>query len=77
MSDAKTMQRFVTRTLADLDRTQLSGLDQYLIAIVSYELGRHDDALRLLDAALAAGLDGDYRAKAERLREICVLKAEV
>lgn len=75
--DAKTMQRLVTRALAELDRTQLSGLDQYLIAIVSYELGRHNDALRLLDTALAGGLDGDYRVKAERLREICVLKAGV
>jgi hypothetical protein len=75
-SEAKTMQRLVTRALAEIHRTDISGLDQYLIAIVSYELGRFTDALRLLDAALAAGLDAEYRAKTERLREICLLKVE-
>jgi hypothetical protein len=69
------MGRVVARAVQGTD-TSLDCLDYYLVACMGHELGNFGDALRLLDRALASGLDGNYRAKAEQLRAVCMLKVE-
>ena len=69
------MSKVVARTLNGAGGG-LDGLDYYLVACMGHELGRFGDALRLLDMALASGIDGDYQSKAEQLRAVCLLKAD-
>ncbi|MBI4507103.1 MAG: hypothetical protein HY691_16355 [Chloroflexi bacterium] len=71
---ARGIERLVFRAVESPDA--FSALECYLLAVVGYELERWHEAAQLLDYALAHGLVGVYRDKAEQLQAICRLKLQ-
>lgn len=70
------LRRAARRAIDDPIGSSTTPIEQYLLGVVCYEIERYDDAVALFRAALVAGLDGGYRAKAERFRDICEMKAD-
>jgi hypothetical protein len=72
-----TQRSYIVRALVESEHPHIGVTDRYLLAVVAHELGLYLDAMRLIDGALISGLEGDFRFRAEQLREVCAVKAQV